>query len=139
MNEKSRSKKVSANTRKIIFKITNVITILGMLVGGASQFFRLEYQVDVFQQLDYPLYLMSIIGLGKMLGAITLIIPRIPPIFKICAYAGLFFVTTGAVISHIVQGMSIDAISPLIVAGIAVTSCLLHPELKFAFQRTVSN
>lgn len=139
MNEKNKSKTVSARTQKIVFKITTVITIIGMLAGGASQFFRVEYQINVFEQLEYPLYLMSIIGLGKMLGAIALMIPGIPPIFKICAYAGLFFVTTGAVISHIVQGMPMDAIAPLIVAGIAVTSCLLHPKLKFAFQRTVSN
>lgn len=126
---------VSTRARTIIFKITTVITITGMLVGGSTQFFRAGYQVDVFEQLGYPLYFMSIIGMGKILGAIALSIPRIPPIFKIGAYVGLVFVTTGAVISHMVKGPAIDALSPLIVAGIAITSCLLNPHLRFAFQR----
>ncbi|WP_257669209.1 DoxX family protein [Parapedobacter tibetensis] len=138
MNAESNSKTGSARTRNIIFKITTAITIIGMLVGGASQFFQLAYQVDVFEQLGYPLYAMSIIGLGKILGGITLSIPRIPALFKISAYAGLFFVTIGAVISHLATGMYGDALSPLIVAGIAVTSCLLNPQLKFALERLKS-
>jgi hypothetical protein len=133
-NEKNKSVTGSKKNRTIIFKITTGITIIGMVVGGASQFFRAEYQVDVFEQLGYPLYLMSILGLGKILGAIALSIPGIPPLFKISAYAGLVFVTTGAVISHIVTDAPMDAVSPLIVAGIAVTSCLLNPNLRFAFQ-----
>lgn len=131
-NEKNKSGTGSEKTRTIIFKIATGITIIGMLIGGASQFFRAGYQVDVFERLGYPLYLMSIIGLGKILGAIVLSIPGIPPLFKIGAYAGLVFVTTGAVISHIVTDAPVDAISPLIVAGIAVTSCVLNPNLRFA-------
>lgn len=130
--QKNKSGSGSSWIRTIIFRTTTGITIIGMLAGGASQFFRLEYQVDVFEQLGYPLYLMSIIGLGKILGAITLSIPGIPPLFKISAYAGLVFVTTGAVISHIVMDAPVDALSPLIVAGIATTSCLLNPNLRFA-------
>ena len=118
----------------IIFRVTTGITIVGMLLGGLSQFLRADYQVRVFEQLGYPLYMMSIIGLGKILGGITLSIPGMPPVFKIGAYAGLIFVTTGAVISHIVTGAPLDAISPLIVAGIATTSCFLNPICKSAFK-----
>lgn len=123
-----------SRTRMVIFRVTTGITILGMLIGGLSQFLRADYQVHVFEQLNYPLYLMFIIGLGKILGGITLSIPGMPPLFKISAYAGLVFVTTGAVISHLVAGAMADALSPLIVAGIAVTSCLLNPDCKSAFQ-----
>ncbi|QEC52542.1 DoxX-like protein [Anseongella ginsenosidimutans] len=119
---------VSVRFRMVIFRVTTGITILGMFIGGLSQFLRADYQVRVFEQLGYPLYAMSIIGLGKILGAISLSIPGIPLLFKTSAYAGLVFVTTGAVISHIVTGAPMDALSPLIVAGIAVTSCLLNPS-----------
>jgi hypothetical protein len=135
MNAENKLTTGSTRTSSMIFKITTAITIIGMLAGGASQFFRLDYQVDVFEQLGYPLYALSIIGFGKILGGITLSIPRIPALFKISAYAGLFFVTIGAVISHLATGMYGDALSPLVVAGIAVTSCLLNPQLKSAWVR----
>lgn len=135
INEEQKARTNSEKTLTVIFKITTGITIIGMLIGGATQFLRLEYQVDVFEQLGYPLYLMSIIGLGKILGGITLVIPRIPPLFKISAYVGLFFVTTSAVISHIVMDMPMDAIAPLIVNVIAVTSFLLNPNLRFSLNQ----
>lgn len=125
--------------RRISFKIITGIAIIGMLGGGASQLFQAEYQVQVFEQLGFPLYVMSITGLGKILGAIILCIPKLPPIFKLSTYSGLFFVTMGAVISHLVQGEPVNAISPFIVAGIAVAACLLNPNLKFAFEKPVSN
>ena len=128
-----------SKTRRIIFKITTGITIVGMLGGGASQLFQAENQVQTFEQLGYPLYLLSIIGLGKILGAITLCIPNLPPIVKISAYAGLFFVTTGAVISHIFQDQFVSAIPPFIVAAVALAACLSSPSLQFAFQRPVAD
>lgn len=139
MNEQSKSIVGSRRTPDLIAKIAATITIIGMLVGGASQFFRFDYQVAVFEQLGYPLYLMSIIGLGKIIGAVVLLIPRLPLIFKIGAYTGLVFTTSGAVVSHIIQGMPLDAIPPFIVAGIAFVSCYLHPKLKFVFTKIDSN
>lgn len=129
---------VSVPFRMVIFRVTTGITILGMLIGGLSQFLRADYQVRVFEQLGYPLYAMSIIGLGKILGAISLSIPGMPPLFKTSAYAGLVFVTTGAVISHIIAGSPMDAVSPLIVAGIAITSCFLNPSQKVFWYSTTT-
>lgn len=125
--------------RTIIFKMTTGITIIGLFIGGSSQFFRFNYQVDVFDQLGYPLYLMLIIGGGKILGALALSIPKIPLLFKISAYAGLVFATIGAVLSHIAMNAPVDALPPLMVAGIAITSCLLNPKFKFALQTPIAN
>lgn len=52
------------------------------------------------QQMGYPLYLLTILGIWKVLGAIALLIPKYP-LLKEWAYAGIFFLLTGALFSHI--------------------------------------
>jgi len=44
-----------------------------------------------------------IIGVWKMLGVIAVLIPKFP-LLKEWAYAGFFFLMSGAVISHLVVG-----------------------------------
>jgi uncharacterized membrane protein YphA (DoxX/SURF4 family) len=120
-----------ARTKKIFYWIITGILLVGMLAGGASQLFMVDYQVEVFKHLGYPLHLMTIIGAGKILAAIALIIPRFPWL-KMWAYAGIFFVTVCAVISHAMAGDYGNMISPFFVAGLTVISCWLNPGIRFA-------
>lgn len=117
--------------RTITYRITTAIVIIGMLSGGASQVSRADYQIETFTNLGYPLYLMTIIGVWKILGGIVLLLPRFF-LLKIWAYAGLFFVTTSAAISHAMNGDIKSMIIPLIVAAITLTSCLLNPRISAA-------
>jgi hypothetical protein len=55
--------------------------------------------------------LMTILGVWKLLGVITALIPKLP-LLKEWAYAGFFFVLSGAMISHIVMGDSMGEIFP---------------------------
>jgi hypothetical protein len=82
-----------------------------MLAGGLQQLFQWGGYVAIITHLGYPKYFMSIIGAWKILGVITILIPGVR-ILKEWAYAGFFFVMSGAVISHLVMGETIKAIYP---------------------------
>jgi hypothetical protein len=55
------------------------------------------------RQLGYPVYVLSIFGAWKLLGAVALLIPKFP-LVKEWAYAGIFFLLTGALFSHFAAG-----------------------------------
>jgi hypothetical protein len=53
--------------------------------------------------LGYPVYFLTIIGVWKLLGVIALLVPKFP-LLKEWAYAGFFFLMSGAVFSHVAVG-----------------------------------
>ncbi len=84
---------------KIIYWIATALLSFGMLASGAQQVFRTKEMADMLVHLGYPNYFMVIIGVWKILAVIAILIPRFK-LLKEWAYAGLFFVMTGALISH---------------------------------------
>src|SRR6476620_7679398 len=67
--------------------------------GGAMQLVRVPANVEGVVQLGYPVYVTTIVGFWKVLGAVALLWPRLPRL-KEWAYAGAFFELTGAAASH---------------------------------------
>jgi hypothetical protein len=92
-----------SKTNKIIYWIATIFLAFGMLAGGLQQLFQWGGYVAIITHLGYPKYFMSIIGAWKVLGVITILIPGVR-ILKEWAYAGFFFVMSGAVISHLAIG-----------------------------------
>ena len=87
------------------------------------------YQM-VVEDLGYPEYFLVIIGLWKALGAVALLIPRFPRL-KEWAYAGGFFVYSGAVVSHLVVGDTVDVwAGPAIYGSILMASWALRPASR---------
>jgi len=66
-----------------------------------------QYVMEVFTRLGYPHYLLTILGVWKIPAFIGILVPKFP-LVKEWAYAGLFFVYTGAVASHIAAGDSVS-------------------------------
>jgi hypothetical protein len=54
-------------------------------------------------QLGYPVYILTILDIWKILGAVAILIPKYP-LLKEWAYAGIFFLLTGALFSHAASG-----------------------------------
>jgi len=80
-----------------------------------------------FKPLGYPTYFISIIGVWKMLGIIAILIPGFK-LLKEWAYAGIFFVMSGAVISHIASNdISAQIVAPFSLAVFTVLSWYLRP------------
>jgi uncharacterized membrane protein YphA (DoxX/SURF4 family) len=117
-------------TKVIAYWTSIVILEFVLLSGGAAQLLRFEPNVEGMQRLGYPLYMMTILGFWKVLGGVALLIPRFPRVQE-WAYAGIFFIFTGAVASHVASGDSVaHFIAPLIFAVVTVASWVLRPASR---------
>ena len=97
-------------TNKIIYWIATLWLASGMLSTGVLQLFKAKADgalsppgVYGITHLGYPIYFLTILGIWKILGVVALLIPKFP-LLKEWAYAGFFFVMSGAVFSHIASG-----------------------------------
>ena len=88
---------------KIIYWIATIWLALGMVSTGIVQLLKSKEEVEMMTALGYPLYVLTLLGVWKMLGVITVLIPKFP-LLKEWAYAGFFFAMTGAVFSHMATG-----------------------------------
>nr|MBC7613913.1 DoxX family protein [Pseudopedobacter sp.] len=104
---------------KIIYWIATLFLSFGMVAGGIQQIFQIGGYNEIVTSLGYPLYLLSILGIWKILGVIAILIPRLP-LLKEWAYAGFFFAMSGAFVSHIVVGQAFVEIVPSLILMIAI-------------------
>jgi uncharacterized membrane protein len=96
-------------TNKIIYWTSTALLSFGMLGSGISQLLHQKEMNELITHIGYPLYLMYIIGVWKILGVIAILIPKFK-LLKEWAYAGFFFLMTGALASHLFMGDSGNAI-----------------------------
>jgi len=91
------------NGKTIIYWVATALLSVGMLGSGIAQIMHAPGMVELITPLHYPIYFLSIIGVWKVLGVIAILIPGFL-LLKEWAYAGLFFVMTGALVSHLAIG-----------------------------------
>jgi hypothetical protein len=121
--------------RAIGYWIATIAIALETLAGGivdlthgrTSVFSR--HVVDVVSSLGYPVYILLILGIWKIPGAIVLLVPGFLRL-KEWAYAGIVFELSGAAMSHAIQGRKSDLIAPLVLLGLGVLSWALRPESR---------
>src|SRR5574337_1467470 len=115
---------------KIIYWIATIWLALGMLSTGAVQLFKAKEGqggVDMITHLGYPIYLVTIIGVWKIMGVVTILIPKFP-LLKEWAYAGFFFIMSGAIFSHIASGDPVAELIPsLLLLILTITSWYFRP------------
>ena len=131
--------KVIGSSKMIGYWTTTIIVTLELLVGsvtdlihGRELLFVGDPVVLVLAHLGYPLYLLSILGVWRLLGAIALLVPRFPRL-KEWAYAGEFFAMTGAAASGVVRGKDDPGTliwPPLILAVLTLISWVLRPQSR---------
>ena len=116
---------------KIIYWFSTIWLSVGMLAGGLQQIFYTKAFVDIFVHLGYPLYFLYILGVWKILGVIAILIPRFK-LVKEWAYAGFFFVMTGALVSHLASGdYSLKGIiGPFMQTVFVILSWYFRPESR---------
>ncbi|CAL1519463.1 DoxX family protein [Chitinophaga sp. MM2321] len=96
---------------KIIYWIATLWLALGMLSTGIVQLLKMKEETDFIINLGYPVYILKILGIWKILGVIALLVPKFP-LLKEWVYAGFFFAMSGAIFSHIASGNTIKEIAP---------------------------
>ena len=114
----------------IIYWIATLWLALGMVSTGIVQIIKMEEEVLNFNKLGYPTYLMTIIGIAKILGVIAIVSPKFP-ILKEWAYAGFTFTMSGAIISHIVvQDELTSLFGPTLLLVLTFISRHFRPESR---------
>jgi hypothetical protein len=115
---------------KIIYWIATVWLSLGMTSTGIVQLIKMDEEVAMMKHLGYPVYILTIIGVWKILGVVTILIPKFP-LVKEWAYAGFFFVMSGAVFSHLAAGDGAkEYFGPLLLIILTVVSWYFRPESR---------
>ena len=117
-------------TNKIIYWVATLWMSLGMLSSAIVQLLDVQAEVEMFTHLGYRLYFAKILGVWKILGIIVVLAPKLP-LIKEWAYAGFFFVMSGAAISHVITGDSIGDIFPsLLLLTLTIVSWYFRPESR---------
>lgn len=115
---------------KIIYWIATVWLCLGMLSTGIVQLLKAKQGqggVDMITHLGYPVYFLTIVGIWKILGVTALLVPR-NALLKEWAYAGFFFIMSGALASHILsRDPATEALPSLLLLVLTVVSWYFRP------------
>ena len=112
---------------KIIYWVATVWLALGMVSTGVVQFMKMPQEVEMMTRLGYPAYLLTIIGVWKILGVVAILIPRYP-LLKEWAYAGFFFNMSGAVFSHLFAGSEpVELFGPMLLIALTIVSWHFRP------------
>jgi hypothetical protein len=120
--------------RVVAYWITTVLIAFFIGSGGVAQLMQFQRNPHgVVPVLGYPMYFFAILGFWKVLGAIAILVPRLPRL-KEWAYAGIFFDLTGAAASCAAAGgygaYAFHVVAPLILAVVAMASWALRPESR---------
>ena len=115
------------NRRLIGYWMATGLFCLAMSAGGTMNLLRAEVQRESMAALGYPEYLMTILGVAKILGVIALLIPG-AALLKEWAYAGFFFDLTGAAYLHGIAGDYAGVATPLVFAVLLLASYALRPS-----------
>jgi hypothetical protein len=126
---------MTARAKALGYWATTIFVALELLAGGLTDLVHGREAlvagppvVAVVTHLGYPVYVLTILGGWKLLGAVALLMPRFPRL-KEWAYAGTVFEMTGAGISLWVNGADVGTVSfPLFVAALALASWVLRPQ-----------
>ena len=119
---------------KIIYWIATIWLALGMLATGTLQLLKVKAEgavappgLEGIVHLGYPVYFLTILGIWKILGVTALLIPKFP-LLKEWAYAGFFFVMTGAIFSHFaIDDPTIEIFPALLLLILNAVSWYLRP------------
>jgi Zn-dependent protease with chaperone function len=115
---------------KITYWIVTILFSFFMLLDGIVGIIRIDDAKEIMIHLGYPIYVLTIIGIGKVLGTIG-ILQNKSNVLKEWAYAGFTINFLGAFASRILVGDGIGLIiSPLIFLAVMFISYFLWKKLE---------
>ena len=121
---------MTTRARTIAYWITTVLFCLPMGAGGVMDLVQPPDALALFQHLGYPQYMLTILGVAKVLGVLIVLAPGLPRL-KEWAYAGLVIDLIGAAASHAFVGDGAkDIVIPLVILAIGLASYFLRPESR---------
>ena len=88
---------------RVAYYIFNILLSVEMLASAYAELARLPDTAALFAHLGYPPYLLSILGVAKILGVIG-IWQSVAPFLREWAYAGFAIDVSGGILSFIFVG-----------------------------------
>lgn len=114
----------------VAYWVTTALVGFAMLSGGAFHITQQPDAVKGIAALGFPAYFCIMLGTGKLLGGLTILLPRLPRL-KEWAYAGISINLISAGAAHAFHGDSVaDIATPLIVWGLAMVSWCFRPASR---------
>ena len=99
-----------------------------MVSTGIVQSIKMDEEVQKMNALGYPTYFLTILGIWKILGVIAVLVPKFP-LIKEWAYAGFFFVMSGAIFTHLaVADPIVEYFGPTLLLVLTILSWYFRPE-----------
>ena len=108
-------------SRKIAYWGATGLVAIVALLAAFSYLTTTPTAVDNFRHVGYPQQLRVLLGIGKLAGAIVLLLPRLPTL-KEWAYAGFTFMWIAASVAHYLAGDGALSLLPVALLGLLAVS-----------------
>jgi uncharacterized membrane protein YphA (DoxX/SURF4 family) len=123
------AEKIAVMLRRVTYWITTGILAALSAFAGFAYVSGNQQAVTGFAHLGYPQHLRIVLGIAKLLGAITLLIPGFPTL-KEWAYAGFSIAWISAFVAHYVAKDGLEAFMPLILLILLFVSYVFRPAIQ---------
>jgi uncharacterized membrane protein YphA (DoxX/SURF4 family) len=121
--------------RKIAYwGATGLVTIV-TLFAGVGYLTSAPEAVENFRHVGYPQQLRVLLGIGKLAGAIVLLLPRLPTL-KEWAYAGFTFMWIAATVAHYLADDG-KSLMPVALIGLLAVSYVTRSASRRVSARTM--
>jgi DoxX-like family len=112
-------------SRKIAYWGATGLVAIATLSAAFSYLTTAPEAVENFRHVGYPQQLRVLLGIGKLAGAIVLLLPRLPTL-KEWAYAGFTFMWIAAVVAHYLAADG-KSLLPVALLGLLAVSYVTRP------------
>ena len=116
--------------RTAVYAATTALVAILIGSGGLAYVLRVPDVVQGVVALGFPIHFVVLLGAWKVLGAIAIVLPRLP-LVKEWAYFGIVLDLTGAAYTSVATGAAWwHAAAPLAIALLAAVSWALRPDSR---------
>jgi uncharacterized membrane protein YphA (DoxX/SURF4 family) len=115
--------------RTVIYWISTGLLVVGSALAAFAYLSGSPQAVQGFAHVGYPQQLRIILGIAKLLGGITLVVPGWPKL-KEWAYAGFTFTWIAAIIAHYLAKDGMTAFTPLVLIVLLFVSYATRPASR---------
>jgi uncharacterized membrane protein YphA (DoxX/SURF4 family) len=115
--------------RKVTYWVVTGLLALLAVFAGVNYLWGSQQVVQGFAHVGYPQQLRVLLGIAKLLGGITLIVPGLLTL-KEWAYAGFTFAWIAAVVAHYLAKDGAVAFFPLLLLVLLFVSNFTRPASR---------
>jgi uncharacterized membrane protein len=115
--------------RQVIYWVVTGLLALSAVFAGINYLWGSQQVVQAVAHLGYPQQLRVLLGIAKLLGGITLIVPGLLTL-KEWAYAGFTFAWVAAVVAHYLAKDGAVSFFPVILLVLLFVSYFTRPASR---------